>query len=209
MISTAPRAAPTLLPVARATVAFALIWSQAAHPARLFAVCLFFSLCGCLMNFHVAWLVITLAGVMGVGALRPGERIGRPGALASLAGLAIGSALALAVIFPQRENLATATTVLSDPASLRTLVRLVVLPVAGPFTTTVARLQPVAIALWAVKLVRCGPDRRGLARVRRRAAAGPAGCVGALARSARVMLLARAAPGRSAFRHATLSLHAG
>ncbi len=200
---------PYMLPVALATVAFALIWSQAAHPARLFAVCLFFSLCGCLMNFHVAWLVITLAGVMGVGALRPGERIGRPGALASLAGLAIGSALALAVIFPQRENLATATTVLSDPASLRTLVRLVVLPVAGPFTTTVARLQPVAIALWAVTLVpMLVLIGSGLARVRRSRRGWTGGVALALWLGPLVLMLLAHALLRApiGIRYATLSL---
>lgn len=153
MIFYGHEARPYMLPIALATVSFALIWSQAAHPVRLFFICLIFSLCGCLMNFHLAWLVITLACVMCILAVRPDKWIRRPGALASLAGLIIGSALALAAIFPQRENLGYATSVETDRATLQTIIRLIDLPAAGPFTTTIPRLQPVAIALWVATFI--------------------------------------------------------
>lgn len=146
-------ARPYMIPLALAMVACALIWSQAAHPARLFFICLAFSACGCLMNFHFAWLVITLACAMCVLAARPDKWISRAGALASVAGLVIGAAIALAAIWPQRANLTAAAAVQTDPASLKTIMRLIALPASGPFTTALPRLQPLALTLWIATFI--------------------------------------------------------
>lgn len=139
---------PYMLPISVAMLGMGLIWSQAARPWRLFFICLVMSLAGSLMNYHFAWLVIALAGALCVIAVKPRRPFSRTGALASLAGLIIGSACALAAVAPQWKNLSMAATVKTDPADFETIVRMMVLPVAGPFNTTMPKLRPIAIALW-------------------------------------------------------------
>lgn len=153
MIFYGHEARPYMLPIALATVCFGLIWSQAAHPVRLFGICLVFSLLGCLMNFHIAWLVITLACCMCVFVIKPDRRFGRSCALAGIGGLVVGSALAVLAIVPQWNTILQAADAYTDALSVLTAIRLVVLPVAGPFTTTIPRLQPIALGLYVSSFI--------------------------------------------------------
>ncbi len=141
-------ARPYMLPVGFAMFCLGLLWANAAHPRRLFGIGLALSLCGSLMNFHCAWLVIVLACSLCILAFRRNAWMSRAGALAGLSGLILGALLAVAAVLPQRGIFLLARGgAPSDPINFDTFNRMMALPVAGPYTTVDPRLQPVALAL--------------------------------------------------------------
>ena len=113
-------ARPYALPMLAAAF---LIWATPrlwARPGRLLAACLAAAAAGALMHFTFAWWIIALFIVFAarfVAARRAGDAAGSRAALAGAAGLALGSAIALAVTLPELRILAECKTSPSQPLS--------------------------------------------------------------------------------------------
>jgi len=90
---------PYLLALALAMIALTGFWLWADRPRRLLGLGLLLSLAGCLMTFHLAWLVLALSLVLAVQLVLPLGWMGRRSALAGLCGLVGGAVLALASHF--------------------------------------------------------------------------------------------------------------
>jgi len=105
------------------------------------------------MTFHMAWLVLALSLVLAAELALPLGWMGRRGALAGLCGLGAGAALALAAIVPQWDLLRRAKGSSTDPFNLESIVHCLVLPIAGPFTTTIVSLHPLVLMLWGASFI--------------------------------------------------------
>lgn len=82
---------------------------------RSFSLHLCAALICCLLHFHLAWLILTLAAIYAVQLVCGKTRGRRPDILARLGGLAGGSLLALLFMLPTRQSFAWAKTLPSRP----------------------------------------------------------------------------------------------
>jgi hypothetical protein len=156
-------ARPYALPLFLASLALHLTQRHAGDPKRLFAVLFFGSALGCLMNYHLAWWVISFAFVLLALAAKPAGGMGRRSAWAGLLGLVLGSLTAVAAILPQRQMLAIVKGESGPPLSFGLLRSALALPLAvpgGPHVPAGFLLSLAVLALAAALLVRS--PQRGL-----------------------------------------------
>lgn len=141
-------ARPYALPLGLAMACLAALWFQGRRPRGMFALCLVLGFCGPLMNFHLAWFTIGVGMVCGAFAVRPGDFMSRPAALAALAGLGLGALGAVGVILPQLRLLQVARGAESEAVTVASLLHLLALPFTGPLTSTRPAFRLPLLALW-------------------------------------------------------------